>query len=190
MFQLLNRLQSPPPPRQAPQHYLKRALFFSGALVLLWVAVQLMPSSEPDVPATFYSEDSGTVAAKAEPAREERSAFSPGHAAALLLLAGGACFAVYLRRKPGVAGTPDALMHTLGQMQLSPTQELQLVSCGDEVLLLGVGSGQITLLKSFPRDAFPEDAPATAASRAPALSPSFARVLQQYTGTPAAHHHA
>ena len=81
------------------------------------------------------------------------------------------------------------LLETLGHMSLAQNQQLRLVRCADDVLLLGITSGQITLLKSYPHDAFermqgsPGSPNETIASARPANEVSFARLLRQQTGT-------
>ena len=40
-------------------------------------------------------------------------------------------------------------LQSMDQMTLAPNQHLRLVRCGDDVLLLGVTTGQITLLKRY-----------------------------------------
>lgn len=136
--------------------FLRRAALFGGALLLLFVALQLLPSSPPD-PAHLYSDGLGTVASKpqsAEAAPRPESTFRPGYFFALALLAGGGAFALYLRKRNGPAGPSNMPLRTVGALQLEPGQQLRLVACGEEILLLGVTSSQITLLKSFPADTF------------------------------------
>ena len=81
------------------------------------------------------------------------------------------------------------LLETLGHMSLAQNQQLRLVRCGDDVLLLGVTSGQITLLKSYPHDEFgriqdsSSSSNGTTASAQPTNEASFARLLRQQAGT-------
>lgn len=175
---------------------MKRAGLFAGALLLLWLAFQLLPSRATR-DASQYP-DTGTVASKPKAApvlQPTRSSFKAGYAVAFLILAGGGAFAIYLRRRTGVSGAKSATIQTLGASQLAPGQQLRLVSCGGEVLLLGVTSTQINLLKSFPEEAFAQAAASHSADAASEASPeisaaaigsSFASLLQYFGATPSA----
>ena len=175
---------------------LNRALLFAGALILLWVAVQLMPSpAPPEAAVRTEAADAGAVATN--PARQRvgaPSAFRPGYLLAIALLGGGAAFAVWLRRRTGVPGATGAALTSVGSMALGPNQHLRLVRCGDEVLLLGVSAGEVALLKAYPAAGF-EAALATdhagngpsagdglpPAPPAPPL-PGFADLVRAYAG--------
>lgn len=174
-----------------PRQLMRRAILFGVALLLLWLAVQLVPTPQPP-DASVYSDASGTVAARAveppAPARERRL-FQPGNLIALFLLGGGGVFALHLRRRKQETSTAAVPIEVLGQMQIAPNQQLRLVSCGGEVLLLGVTSGQITLLKSYPAEHFSsteQPPPAQEASNVPdrpsALPPRFSDLLRQHVG--------
>lgn len=190
---------SPRPPTRASggNPFLKRAGFFAGALVLLWLAFQMLPAVRPGSDPLYT--DTGTVAAKPKvmPApQHSMHLVRPGYVVALLLLAGGGAFAIYLRRRNGIARPKSSPIQMLGTTQIAPGQQLRLVSCGDEVLLLGVTSSQINLLKSFPADAFKRD-PRTAdgkesnecvqMSTAENIGNSFASLLQQLGAAPSQH---
>ena len=58
-------------------------------------------------------------------------------------------------------------------MQLAQGQQLRLVRCGGEVLLLGVTGGQISLLRRYPDDAFEHVPP-------PATAAGFADLLRAH----------
>lgn len=79
--------------------------------------------------------------------------FTWGNMAALLLLGGGGAFALYLRQSGGET-TANTLFRPLGQLALGQSQQLRLVACGGEVLLLGVTDDEVTLLKTYPPEAF------------------------------------
>ena len=80
------------------------------------------------------------------------------------------------------------LLETLGHMSLAPNQQLRLVRCGDDVLLLGVTSGQISLLKSYDSVEFAEansihdEGVASSLASTASEEVSFARLLQQQVG--------
>jgi flagellar biogenesis protein FliO len=140
-----------------------RAFLFAGGLLLLFLVVQLVPSAGGDAP------PSPGAASEAEASGSPRGGydlFSVGNLLALGLLAGGGAYALHLRKRTGGGGGP-ALFEPVGQMQLGQGQGLRLVRCGGEILLLGVTSGQITLLSTYPDDAF-DDAFDGSLSRSPA----------------------
>ncbi len=179
MFRSLQPPAPPPPPSR--RRLLTRLAFLVGALVVLMLGSWWMRRESPAPPPALYSDASGTVAARPR-ARAEGGPSAVGSVAALLLLGGGGAYALHVRRKAGAPGG-GAAIEALGQLNLSPTQQLRLVACGGDVLLLGVAAGQITLLKSFPREAFaPETAlPAAvkhdpAAAKAPAAAPEALRL--------------
>ncbi len=126
------------PPRLRPAlaapRPLRRALLFAGGVLLLFLALHLAPA--------------------AEPAGREVRLFSAGNLLALALLAGGGAWALHLRKRAGGRGSAPALFEAVGQMQLAAGQQLRLVRCGGEVLLLGVTAGQITLLRRYPAGTF------------------------------------
>ena len=189
MFRFFNA--APPSDADRPRQLLRRALLFGGALLLLWIAVQWMPTPQPP-DASVYSDASGTVASRTveppSPARE-RGLFQPGNLIALLLLVGGGGLALYLRQRKQETAKATVPIDVLGQMQIAPNQQLRLVSCGGEVLLLGVTSGQITLLKSYPAESFAAteqplaEQVASEVSASPnGLPPRFSDLLRQQVG--------
>ena len=192
MFRFPQRVDSPKATPERTRHLLRRTVLFGAALVLLWVALQLAPKRVPAptaVPVTEASEIDDGVAVRSRPASP--TLFSSGNIAVLILLLGGVGVAFFLRRRSKEGGSAAMPLQTLGQMSLAPNQQLRLVHCGDDVLLLGVTSGQITLLKSYPYDEFerikgrPTSSNGTTASSPPpaeAPSPSFARLLRQQIG--------
>ena len=100
----------------------------------------------------------------------------------LLLLAGGGALAYYLhRRQDATTGRTAAPIEPMGSFTLAPNQQLRLVACNDEVLLLGVTAQQITLLKSYPRADF-DGAASDGVPVAGTAPPAFAEVLRSYAG--------
>lgn len=187
------RFSNTPPTTDAdrPRQLLRRALFFGGALLLLWLAVQVMPSPQPP-DASVYSDASGTVASRTvqppSPVRDH-GLLRPGNLIALLLLVGGGGLALYLRQRTQETSTASVPIDMLGQMQIAPNQQLRLVACGGDVLLLGVTSGQITLLKSYPAERFAtteqplvEQTANKVAASSNGLPPSFSDLLRQQVG--------
>lgn len=147
-----------------------RAFLFGGGLLLLFLVVQLAgPSSEPP------PEVDGTARYEAAPRSDGYRLFSVGNVLALALLAGGAAWAFHLRKRTAGAETAPSLFEPIGQMHLGQGQGLRLVRCGGEVLLLGVSSGQITLLHRYPDDAFDD-----VLGDAPPAAPPFADLLRAY----------
>ncbi len=155
---------------------------------MLWTASRLMPARTPAPPVVVSSESSGAVAvtpAEGTTIRKPVSLFRPGYFVVVAILIGGVGLAVHLRRREGDGVSGALPLRTLGQMQMAPQQQLRLVSCGEDVLLLGVTAGQITLLKSYPKDAFPaNEGPETAPAAPPVLATPqaepFAAVLRRF----------
>lgn len=159
-------------------------LLIGGGLLLLWGLIVLIPSSPP--PSPVASDEAGTVATSVEES-DGLTVFTPGRIAVLVLLAGGAAGAYYLQKRSNEQSTSTAVaLQSLGQLPLSPNQQLQLVRCSDEILLLGVSPNEIRLLKSYseaefePPDDAALDAEALATASKPASFSSFAHVLRQY----------
>lgn len=177
MFRFNLRSAGTAPGTDRSQRLFKRALLCGTGLILLWLALQFVPSSGP---AAVYADEAGTVAANPSGVPERRDSFSFGHVAAVLLLMGGAGFAIYLKRRNGGADV-SSIFRSLGSYQLAPNQQLRLIACGDDVLLLGVSSGQITLLKRYPTEHFDlRETSGDGAAGPPGHH--FASVLQQYAG--------
>lgn len=187
MFHLSERLSSRAAGPRGARTYLKRAGLFGAGLVLLWIAIQLTPTGRDE--ADVYSDDAGTVAASPPaPKRTVPGIVTPGNMVAGLLLAGGIGFAIYLRRrsksKPG-----SVPITTLGEVPVGQNQSLRLVECGEEILLLGITSGQINLIRSYPPDRFQtlrEKRAAAIEEAGPAENGThgshFSEVLRQYAG--------
>ena len=188
MFQSYQRVLTQATGPQRTRQLLKRALLFGGGLVLLWLVVQLAPSSSLSE-AVPDPTSANRIAEPSPPASP--MAFSWGYLGALALLVGGGAFALYLRQRTREGGGMEIPIQSLGHMTLAPNQQLRLVRCRGDVLLLGVTSGQITLLKSYAEEdieAQPEPAslptetpsiPADSPGRPPTASGRFARVLHQ-----------
>ena len=195
MFRFPQRAASAAATPERPRPLLRRAALFAAGLVLLWVALQLAPKQTPPPAPTPLAEtataDDGVVALS-RPASP--SLLSAGNIAVLVLLMGGIGVAVYLRRRSKDNGVAALSLHSMGRMDLAPSQQLRLVRCGDDVLLLGVTSGQITLLKTYDFMEFPgvnsilKDGGSEAAERPRASvasdEASFARLLRQQVGGP------
>ena len=170
---------------------MKRAGLFAAGLALLWVALQLVPSSKvPDGP-QVYTDDSGAVASNrpVTPRRSGPNMSGWGNFAALLLLGGGGAFAVYLHKRSKNARPSSSAIESIGELAIGQNQQLRLIKCGEEVLLLGVTSGQINLLRTYEGDAFASFEETEAAEdvrrypAAPAFqNTAFADVLRQYAG--------
>lgn len=158
MFRFTERLSSPG--GTDSKRYLKRAALFAAGLVLLWTAIQLIPTTPAEPP--VYSDDSGSVASSEQvrPAHRGPRLFTFGNLAALLLLGGGGAFAVYMHRRSSQGGRGTSHIETIGELPMGQGQQLRLVRCGGEVLLIGATSHEITLLRDFDPDLF--DEPATA----------------------------
>lgn len=173
---------------------LRRAALFGGLLLAVWLGAEyLLPSPAAEKPPVI-SDGSGTVATSS-PEESAPEDWNPGIVLAVLLLGGGIALAVHLRRRSDQAPRePAALMNVVGRQSLGSDRELLLVACADEMLLLGVSSEGVRLLKSYAPDRFPDhrSAPAApggdgAASAAPSLDSqagglgrSFTEVLRQY----------
>jgi flagellar biogenesis protein FliO len=154
---------------------LSRALLFACGLVVLWVALQLVAPPHRDTPEVF-TDESGAVATSAG-AERGRSLVGPGYLIALALLGAGGWYAVRLRRRLPVDAHAQRLQ-CLGQLQMAPNQQIRLVSCAGEILLLGVTPGGISLLRSYSRAAFsPERADPDAGIT---TSASFERLLRHF----------
>lgn len=165
---------SRPRPDDAPTGptYLKRAAFFGAGLLLLYFALHLMPAQEP-VAAEVATDEAGAVAQSLT--RPSTSLFGPGSIAAALLLAGGIVLAVVLRKRSSATSSAEHL-HTIADMPITQDQRIRLVRVGDEVLLLGITSGQISVLQTYRAEEFVEP---TDTTDEPVVSPAFAEMLRQ-----------
>ena len=131
---------------------LRHLLLFAALVVVLGAVLHLMPhasSAEAVAPSVSPSGIVATTPTLSETTTGVR--LGGGYLGALALLLGGAALALYLRRTAPPEGA--ALMQPLGSFKIAPNQQLRLVACGEDVLLLGVTAGSITLLKTYPHDA-------------------------------------
>lgn len=172
------------PASRRTKRAINRAVFLTGCLLLLWVLVEVVSLSAPLNSAPTASPPTASAEATAAPSethdlgRADNNLFGSGYVLVWVLLAAGGGLAWYLRRRNPAQQGQAALMQSLGEMALAPNQQLKLVTVGEDVLLLGVTSGQITLLKEYDRAAFAEVAP----QQSSAAQASFASVLQHMTG--------
>lgn len=181
MFHLSERLSPSGTSRIEARRYLKRAFLFGAGLLLLWVSLQLLPSRTAPEQPPVYSDEAGTVASGTQktPPSGTLNLFAPGNLVAILLLGGGVALAVHLRRRSRTGDAPTAIT-PLGEYGIGPNQSLRLVECANEVLLIGVTSGQVTLLRSYTADQFDVDCPEEGAK--PSMGTHFADVLHRYAG--------
>lgn len=138
-------------PEAARSLGLRHLLLFAALVVVLGAVLHFMPHALPAEAAAHSAAPAGTVAAT--PTLSETTTgvrLGGGYLGALALLLGGAALALYLRRTAQPEGA--ALMRPLGSFKIAPNQQLRLVACGEDVLLLGVTAGSITLLKTYPHD--------------------------------------
>lgn len=141
------------PGRDRRRDVLRRVLYLVAGLFFLWCAVYLFPteSSPPgEEPAAVVDENASPAAAPVARTAEGPALWTPGNAIALLLLLGGGAWALYLQRRQAEGPGANATLEALETLQLAPNQEIRLVRCGPDVLVLGVTSGQITCLTTYP----------------------------------------
>lgn len=138
----------------SPRRLARYGLYLVGAMVALWVGGRAVTMSSPTAPSTSQPTDTTmTASSPASGGEAGIEVFTWGNVAAVLVLAGGGAYALYLRQNGG--GTAStSLMRPLDQMSLGPSKHLRLVACGGKVLLLGVTDDEVTLLKTYARDAF------------------------------------
>ena len=151
MFRFPHRAASAAASPERTRHLLRRAALFGAGLLLLWVALQLAPKRAPtptSVPLAETATADDGVVVRSRPASMP-TLFSAGNIAVFVLLLGGAGFAFFLRHRAKEDGPAGLSLESMGQMSLAPNQQLRLVRCSNDVLLLGVTSGQITLLKAY-----------------------------------------
>lgn len=182
MFQRLSGSPNTSPALRS-KRALNRAIFLAGCLLLLWVLVEMISLTTTQPSQTTPVQLTETEAEEASPqhdlTRAENSLFSSGYALVWVVLAGGGLWALYLKKRTKGGETTTPPLQSLGKLALAPNQQVQLVACGEDVLLLGVTAGQITMLKRYDRDQFE----AVEATPAEATTPTFASVLHQYAGT-------
>lgn len=131
---------------------LRSGVFLLVAMGVLWMGTRVVAAQA--APLDGAPDDSARTASSAmSGGGASIEVFTWGNVAALLLLGGGGAFALYLRQRGGETGG-NAPFRPLGTLALGQSQQLRLVACGEEVLLLGVTDDEVTLLKTYPPDAF------------------------------------
>lgn len=147
---------------------------FAGGLVLLWLALQLFPSTTSLPP--VYSDESGSVAdgENIRMSSEGPDFFSLGNIAAAIILAGGGVFAYVAQKRAKSGRSSSSLIEDMDQLGVGQGQQLRLIRCGGDVLLVGVTASQITLLRDFDLQQFID----------PAVEPSH-ETLEHPTAQPA-----
>lgn len=150
-------------PETSPRRMGRYALYIGGALLLLYVAVQA-PSLFPAFPAEEPDKESQNVAVSSASSSDSGiEVVTWGNVAAVLLLVGGAGYALYLQ-KNGSTTTSNAMLRPMGKIAMGQSQQLRLVGCADEVHLLGVTEEEVALLKTYPAEAFEDDSAVAAAN--------------------------
>jgi flagellar biogenesis protein FliO len=152
---------------------LKRAGFFAAGLVLLWLAVELMPTAATPEPVVHETADGGV----AFRTKRTGSPIRPGVVVATMILIGGVVLAVGLRKRSS-EGAPAGPLATIADMPITSDQRLRLIRCGGDVLLLGITSGGVSVLEKYAADTFD----AGNGDDARALSPAFADLLRDAAG--------
>ena len=152
---------------------LKRALLLTLLLVVVLVAIALLPSPDPGLNPAMPAEATAAVSTSGQQSpslttpRASPSLFGPGYILTLVLLAAAGGGALWLKRSSGgVASTGH--LREIGRLRVGQTQQIQLVACAGEVLLIGTTPSGVNLLKSFPADSFPALQTAGAALAVPA----------------------
>jgi flagellar biogenesis protein FliO len=151
---------------------LKRAGFFAAGLVLLWLAVELMATPGTSAPVVHETDEGGVAFRTAQ----REPAVKPGMLVAVFILIGGVVLAIVMRKK-SAAGAPTGPLSTLADMPITADQRLRLIRCGEDVLLVGITAGGVTVLEKYRADAFdqsskPDDS----------ISPAFADLLREAAG--------
>jgi flagellar biogenesis protein FliO len=134
--------------------------------------------------------DAGTVARKPI-GRPERSTPWGTFAVVMVVLGGGAWWALRLNQQKGAGSTPASVgaLGSLGSLTLAPGQTVHLVAVGPDVLVVGQNGSGLTTLARYSRDAFDAGAPGGEGDGAlyptsyPASAPrpaSFADVLSSH----------
>ena len=154
MFRFSERLSSSG--RTNSRRYLRRAGLFASGLLLLWIALQLFPTSAAEPP--VYSDEAGSIVSseKVRPTYQGPRLFTLGNMAALLVLVGGGAFAFYMHKRSAQNSASTSLIESIGELTIGQGQQLRLVRCGGEVLLIGATSNEITLLRDFDPALFDE----------------------------------
>jgi len=96
------------------------------------------------------------------------SMWTVGRVAALVLLAGGVGGALLLRRRQRDPVRTAARLEVIESRPMGTGHSLQLVACGDEVLLLSVAADGARMLRHWPRAAVDREPPSFAAALADA----------------------
>jgi len=133
---------------------LRHLLYLLGALVALWGLVQ-MTAFVPPAEGADDTETSTAASPGAGSPAPQIEVFTWGNAGAVLLLMGVGGYALYLRQR-GDGSTANTAFQSVERLALGQSQELRLIACGDEVLLVGVTDEEVRLLKSYPPDLFEE----------------------------------
>lgn len=158
------------------RQYLRRAGMFAGGLLLLWLALQLFPSTTSMPP--VYSDESGSVADGEEirMSNEGPHFFSLGNIAAIIILAGGGAFAYVAQKRAKRGRSSTSLIEDMDQLGVGQGQQLRLIRCGGDVLLVGVTANQISLLRDFDLEQFIDtaDGPSHTALEHPSVRPAEA----------------
>jgi len=137
-----------------PRRLARYSIYLMGAMVAVWVVTQAAAMGPPEPKSESSSADSAMVASSPTSGEAPRvEIFTWGNLAAFLLLAAGGGTALYLHQQRTQTRAP-APFRPLGKMALGSSKHVRLVACGGEVLLLGVTDDEITLLKTYPLDAF------------------------------------
>ncbi len=99
--------------------------------------------------------------------------------ALLLVLAAVFAVAVLVKKLRAVTGAGANGIEVLSQVSLGAKERAVIVRVGSSRLLLGVASGQVSLLQTLPADAPPSDVPAGSVA---ATRPSFSALLKKSLG--------
>ncbi len=197
MFRLSERLS--PTGRAGSKRYIKRAGLFAAGLVLLWTALHLSPTTADEPP--VYSDEAGSVASseRVRTPYQGPRIFTLGNLAAVILLIGGGGFAYYLHQRSTQGSGGISAIESIGELPIGQGQQLRLIRCGGEILLIGATAHHISLLRDFDPRLFDEiagvdatdhdDYSASDPQRLNASTPQhvntsthFADVLRQYAG--------
>ena len=166
---------------------MRRAAILTVLLAVLLLATRMIAPARPR-PATDAARQSvpaSTETLSARPAPRS-SGGGWGQAVALLLLAGGGAGAFLLHRRAAPRAARASTLEVLESHALAQGQGIRLVAVGDEVLLLGVGSEGVRVLRHWPRDRFDhpiaDDDGQDALTDAPPATPPRSAALLLPTG--------